>query len=188
MAWRRRLKVRRGGRPAKVDAKRRQTTRAGRAGEPDKGTSQLRRHKRRLTSRDDVEISGPGILFGHGHLDRQQYDLLDEVTGALRLLAASLGPRQNAIAGLWAAITGASTVAPYAMPTSVKPLADAARRRLARKLERLDGSKDLIVAIASDQPVPLILHAIEGRLDAQDHHDLEKLKGWLDALARRKHR
>jgi hypothetical protein len=153
------------------------------AGEPDQGTSELRRRKRQATTQVDVELTAAGILFGRDLLDRQQYDRLDEVTSLLRLLARNLGPRPDAVAGLWAALTGAMIGRGLVTPASVGPLAPIAQRKLARMLERLDGSRDLVIAIAENRPVRLVAHALAGRLDGADYVNLELLKTGLDRVA-----
>jgi hypothetical protein len=79
--------------------------------------------------------------------------------------------------------TGGATRNDLVVPSSVGPLADVAQRRLSRMLERLDGSRALIIALAEDRPVPLVEHAFAGRLDAADHAALEQLKAGLDNLA-----
>jgi hypothetical protein len=100
MARHRRQLARR-GRPRKIGAKRRATTVAGRSSEPDKGTRELRRRKRRATTREDLEISPIAVLFGRGLLDSTQYDTLALVADWLRRLAWNLGPKTHAVAGLW---------------------------------------------------------------------------------------
>jgi hypothetical protein len=73
-------------------------------------------------------------------------------------------------------------VATGGAPSSVGRLADIARRRLRRVLSRLDGSRDLVVAIVSGRTPPLVEHALAGRLDAADEAALAKLRIGLDAL------
>ena len=48
------------------------------------------------------------------------------------------------------------------------PGADAARTRLAR----LDGSRDLVIALAEGRVPPLVIHAVENRLTADDEVEL----------------
>jgi hypothetical protein len=62
----RRRRFERRGRPRLANAKRRQTTVAGRRGVPviDRGTNELRSRKRRLTTREDLEVNAVGILYG----------------------------------------------------------------------------------------------------------------------------
>jgi hypothetical protein len=102
MAWRRGRR----GRPHKANAKRRQTTVAGRRGEPDTGTTELRRRKRRATGREDLELTGAGVLFGHDLLDRQQFDTLGMITRLLQRLAVAWGGTDG-VTGLWLSITSA---------------------------------------------------------------------------------
>jgi len=101
-------RLERRGRPHQAKAKRRQTTPAGLQGEPDQGTAQLRRRKRRATTREDLEISPVAVLFGRGLLDATQYDTPGQVAEWLRRLAHNLGPRSDSVGGFWAALTGAA--------------------------------------------------------------------------------
>jgi hypothetical protein len=63
----------------------------------------LCQHKHRLTGEETIELSTAGILFGHGCIDRVQYDTLGNITLWLRRLARELGPRgigrQRAVGG-----------------------------------------------------------------------------------------
>ena len=107
MAWHKR------GRPRRANAKRRQTTVAGRRGEADTGTEELRRRKRRVTGREDLELTGAAVLFGHDLLDRQQFDTLGLITGLLQRLAVGWGGT-GGVSGLWLSITGALVRTGYA--------------------------------------------------------------------------
>ena len=49
-------------------------------------------------------------------------------------------------------------------------------------------SRELIVALAEDRPMPLVEHAVAGRLDAADHAILERLKDACDGISARKWR
>jgi hypothetical protein len=177
MAWRRR-RIEKRGRPRKPPVRA--------APEPDKGTSQLRRKKRQVTTRDNVELTAAGVLFGRGLIDAEQFDRLGEVTETLRLLARNLGPRPSAVAGLWQSLTGAMIGIVYqGVPSSVGPLAAVARSRLRQMLSKLDGSRDLVVAIARGDTPPLVEHALAGRLTTADQDALDRLKAGLDRLAAR---
>src|SRR6267143_3146325 len=101
MAWHKR------GRPRRANAKRRQTTVAGRRGEADTGTEELRCRKRRVTGREDLELTGAAVLFGHDLLDRQQFDTLGTITELLQRVARAWGGRDGNVTGLWQAITAA---------------------------------------------------------------------------------
>jgi len=74
MARKRRVggKRRHGGRKHNPNARRHQTTRAGRRSERDLGTPPLREKKRATTGREDVAMTPAGVLYGHGHLDSAQ--------------------------------------------------------------------------------------------------------------------
>jgi len=172
---------RRRGRRPDPNARRRQTTRAGRRGEIDRGTSALRRKKRALTSREDVELSGPGVLFGHQLIDRHQYDVLGCVTVLLRRIARACG-RTTSPAGLWSALlAAASRTAPSGEPV----IGDhGARRALERICRQLDGSRALVVQLADEHQLPPVcLRAVEGRLTPRDEVQLELLRRGLDGLS-----
>jgi hypothetical protein len=185
VAWRRRLDRR--GRPRKADGKRRPTTLAGRAPDRDEGTTELRRRKVRVTSRPDLEINGIGVLFGRGYLDTEQYDTLGSVVLWLERLARGWGGTGGCYA-LWLTITGALVPTAFVRPqnATVAGLADNARRQLVRALQRLDGNRELVIALAEGQAPPLVLRAIEDRLTSTDQEELVRLRDGLDHLAGRR--
>jgi hypothetical protein len=188
---RRRLKARRDrrdrrGRPRKADAKRRATTLAGRAPNRDEGTTELRRRKKQATARPDLEINAASVLFGRGLLSPEQYDILSTVTLWLQRLARGWGGL-GGVTGLWYSITGAAVPTGFVRPqnATVSGLADSARRQLVRALRQLDGSRDLVVALAEGQVPPLIAHVLEVRMTHADEAELARLREGLDRLAGR---
>jgi hypothetical protein len=102
------------GRPRKPDAQRRRTTLAGRRPPSDPGTDELRRRKRAATGREDLEVNGAAVLYGHDLLDRAQYDTLGTVTELLQRVGRAWGQRDGNLNGLWEAITGALTGTSFA--------------------------------------------------------------------------
>jgi hypothetical protein len=183
MISKKRRKFERRGRPRKANARYRATTLAERAPPPDPGTPQLRRLKLRATTRTDVEINGSGVLFGRGHLDAAQYDVLSTVTMWLSRLARGWGGT-GGVGGLWAVIIGAAVPTGFVRPQNViaAGIADGARRQLERALTRLDGSRDLVVSLAEGHTPPIVLHAIQDRFTGADEIELDKLRSALDAL------
>jgi hypothetical protein len=184
----RRRRLDRRGRPRKANARHRQTTVAGRRAPDDYGSDELRGRKLRATTRPDVEISAVGVLFGRGLIDAEQYDTLGTIVMWLERLArawAGLG----GVTGLWYSIIGAATPAPgYVRLTNdaASGLADGARRQLVKALQRLDGSRALIVALCEGQVPPLVLHVLEGRITPADQVELVRLCAGLDHLAGRR--
>jgi hypothetical protein len=177
---------RRRGRPVNPHARRRAITRAGRRGVEviDRGSEALRHHKRRVTGREDLPLDGAAVLFGHAHLDRQQFDALGLITQWLQRVARAWGGKDGSCAGLWMALLGAST----ATGNPVIPVphgADNARRQLTRALRRLDGSRDLVVALAEGRTPPLVLRAVERCLTREDEDDLGRLRAGLDRIGGR---
>jgi hypothetical protein len=107
------------------------------------------RRKHRLAGEETIELSTEGILFGRGCIDRVQYDTLGNITLWLQRLARELGPRGIGVRGLWAVIAGALVGTPsVVVPTGVGDGADQARSVLGCMLVRLDGSRELVIALA----------------------------------------
>ena len=183
MAYKRKARHRHaGGRKFNPHARRRSTTRRGRRGEDDRdyGSPLLRARKLAATSRDDVEMTPAGILFGHGHLDRYEYDTLGHVTGLLQRIARSFG-RGASPAGVWAALIAAASRTAPSTPDIVGDFG--ARRRLEQICRRLDGSRDLVLELAAEGPLPPIcLRALERRLTPRDLVQLESLRKSLDGV------
>lgn len=186
MASKRRRRLDRRGRPRQAKAKRRETTRAGRQGESDKGTNELRRCKRLATTREDLEISPIAVLFGRGLLDATQYDTLALVADWLRRLAWNLGPKPDAVAGLWAALTGAASSSHGIVPAGVGPAADQSRYVLRRLLRRLNGSRELVLDLAENRPIRLVMRVLEDQLTQADEIALAQLRHDLDRVAGRR--
>jgi len=183
MARRSRRTGRKRGRPRgrNPNARRYQTTRAGRRGEVDRGSELLRVKKLAVTSRFDIEMSAGGVLFGRGHLDREQYDKLSFVTELRRRIARSFG-RDASPAGVWLAIVAAASRTRPGMPTIVGD--QGARRALENICRRLDGSHALVLALAQEGSLPPIcVRAAEHRLTLRDSIELEILRKGLDEIS-----
>src|SRR6516165_4777892 len=144
---------RRRGRKFDPHAKRHRTDRAGRRGEVDYGSPRLRARKLALTMREDIEMTGAGVLYGHGHLDNAQYSALGWVTALLRRIARSFG-RDASPAGVWAAIVAAASRTSPGAPAIIGDYG--ARGTLARICRRLDGSRDLVLELAEEGQMPPI--------------------------------
>jgi hypothetical protein len=69
VAWRRHG----GARNADISAKRRQTTRLGSSGSPDRGTDELRNAVRRPLR---IEATAAGVLYGRGYISAMQFQLM----------------------------------------------------------------------------------------------------------------
>jgi hypothetical protein len=187
----RRRRLQRRGRPRQAQARRRATTLAGRRAPDDLGTSELRARKMRATTRGDLEISGAGVLYGRGHLDAEQYDVLATVTLWLERLARAWGGLGlGGVHALWLSIVGAMVPTAFVRPqnNTVAGLADGARRQLVRALNRLDGSRDLVVALAENRVPAIVLHVLNDKLTPADQVELDRLRTGLDALAGRRTR
>jgi hypothetical protein len=100
----------------------------------------------------------------------------------LRVLARYLGPKPDPIQALWTAIVGAAIRSNSGTPSSIGPLADMATWRLRGVLGRLNGSRDLVVALAENRVIPLIEHILSGDVTEADLADLGRLRVELDSL------
>jgi hypothetical protein len=181
MAWRRRD---RRGRPRKATARRRATTVAGRRAPDDLGTPELRLRKVRATTRDNLEINGVGVLYGRGLIDAEEYDTLGTIVIWLQRLARGWAGA-GGVHGLWTTIIGAATPTPgYVRPVNdvASGLADGARRQLVRALNRLDGSRSLVVSLAEGQVPALVLRVLDGKTTPADKVELERLRVSLDDI------
>src|SRR5215831_15260777 len=172
-------------RPYNPNARRHRTDRAGRRGEVDRGSEQLRSNKRLLTSREDLPLDPAGVLLGQELIDHQQYSTLSLITEWLQRQARAWGGKDGSVHGLWNTILAALTPTTSA-PGYVPPGADNARCRLARALQRLDGSRTLVTEIAEGRIPPLIVRAVERCLTKEDEADLDRLRQGLDRLTGRR--
>jgi hypothetical protein len=145
------------------------------------GSGPLRARKLRLTGRDDVEMTAAGILYGRGHLDNAQCSALAWLTLLLRQVADAMG-RSVPPSAVWAAITGALTRTAPGIEPIIGDLGG--RAQLQRVLARLDGSRDLMLELAAEGPLPPIcVRAVEHRLTPRDLVQLELLRRGLDGIS-----
>ena len=102
------------------------------------------------------------------------------MTGLLQRIARSFG-RGVSPAGIWNAILGALV---KTTPGFAPIIGDfGARRRLEQICRRLDGSRDLVLELAAEGPLPPIcLRALERRLTPRDLVQLELLRRGLDGV------
>ena len=122
-----------------------------------------------------------GVLYGFGHIDNAQYSALGWITLLLRRIARSFG-RDASPAGVWAALLAAASRTP---PSALAIIGDyGARDTLARICRRLDGSRDLVLELAAEGPMPPIcVRAVEHRLTPRDLAQLELLRKGLDGIS-----
>jgi hypothetical protein len=174
---------RRRGRPRRANAKRRQTTLAGRRPELDLGTSELRARKVQATTRGDLEINPAAALFGHGAIDAQQFETLGLLGLWLRTLARAWGGEMS-VTGLWSAITGGLIPVDWIGRNTdlAASLGVGARKQLARAVARLDGSRALVIGIIEGPTPPVVFRVIEGQTTRSAQVELERLRTSLDHL------
>jgi hypothetical protein len=151
------------------------------------GAEALRRRKRLLTGREDLPLDPAGVLLGRELIDQQQYSTLSLITDWLQRQARAWGGRDGSVNSLWSAIIAALTPT-HGGPSLTVPLgADNARYRLARALDKLDGCRTLVVTLAEGRIIPpLIIRAVERRLNHDDEAELDRLREGLDRLTGRR--
>jgi hypothetical protein len=140
----------------------------------------LRARKVAATGREDVELTSAGVLYGRGHLDNLEYSALGYVTQLRQRIARSFG-RGASPAGVWGAILGAL----IKTTPGFEPIVGdhGARRQLEQICRRLDRSRDLVIELAGEGPLPPIcLRALEHRLTPRDLVQLELLRKGLDGI------
>jgi hypothetical protein len=168
------------GRKPNPNARRRQTTRAGRRGEVDLGSDALRYWKMRLTGRPDLELVPSAVLYGRDLINAEQFDKLGWLCLLLRRISAACG-RGFTVGGLWASLLAAgSRGTSFQLPL----LGDQnARMQLSVACRSMNGSRELIIGLAEGIEVPgLVLRAVERQLTAEDMQVLEQLRADLDAF------
>jgi hypothetical protein len=83
---------------------------------------------------------------------------------------------------VWAAIVAAASRTPPGAPVIIGDYG--ARDTLARICRRLDGSRDLVLELAAEGPMPPIcVRAVEHRLTPRDLVQLELLRKGLDGIS-----
>jgi hypothetical protein len=122
--------ARRAGRPRTLNAKRRETTVAGRTPETDPGTAELRRHRIAATTSAELPNDLFGILLGRQWISTVEYRTSCEFADLVRTVHRSLGLTEASPAGTWRNILAASQVNGVTFTNS--NAAERARRALVR--------------------------------------------------------
>ena len=98
------------GRPRQANARRRKTTRAGRAPEPDRGTVEIRQFRRLAGGHLDTEITPLSLLFSRGLVDQQALDAGQKYAATVAIARFALGLPQDSVASLWRRLVAGGTV------------------------------------------------------------------------------
>jgi hypothetical protein len=122
-----------------------------------------------------------GVLYGQGHLDNDNAQYSGWVTQLLQRIARNFG-RGMSPAGVWAAIIAAASRTAPGMPPIIGDYS--ARDALARICRRLDGSRDLVLALAEERRFPdIVMRVVERRLAPRDLVQLELMRKGLDGIS-----
>jgi hypothetical protein len=135
-------KKRKRGRPYNPEAKRHQTTRAGRRGEVerDTGSKQLRRIRRRLTGSEDLPDDVLGVLLGRGLITLPEYQAGRDVAELLDV-AGMMGR----VHSVWVAVLAGGR---FGHTPGEGAAAEWARRALARVAWWIDDEAALALVLA----------------------------------------
>lgn len=177
------------GRPADPNARRRQTTRAGRKGQPyvDFGTAEARARRLLATGLESLPVDPLAILLGRGHIDNRQYAAGRDLGEQLALVRAGLGVVGDGTQSAWSRIlAGGGGGGGKSEPPSI----ERAWRLLARLRRRIGSERTaaLTFAIADGEWTPLgypIIQAIlAGRLDSSLRAVVALVQHGLDRVAK----
>jgi hypothetical protein len=89
------------GRPRKANARRRQTTKAGRSPPPDFGTSQLRKHKLVLAGSVIAEADCLSVLYGRKLIDEAAFRARRRYAFLTALARRGWGLQEGSVNDLW---------------------------------------------------------------------------------------
>jgi hypothetical protein len=166
--WKR---IERRGRPPSATAKRRQTTRVGRAPEIDKGTRELRDHRRQVTGREDLVGDLGGLLLGRGLIDAEEHGVLLALIELRRVLARAFSTR---VTNNWTALLAGARGGYMNGAVALPPATDRAIR--------------ILTWCRGDLP-PLAWGAVEDAIDGIFPGELDvfaaRLRWALDLIRRR---
>src|SRR6516164_8681806 len=98
------------GRKRKFAARRRETTRNGRAGIVDPGSYTLRRHRALLTGDPDLPVDPLGVLLGRGLIDLAAYHAGRGLGELLATIRAGVYGSPGSVNGLWLAIMAGGAI------------------------------------------------------------------------------
>lgn len=160
------------GRPADAQAKRRQTTRAGRRGEvveADRGTRELRRSRRMATGSEDLPADALGMLLGRAVITLQEYHAGRDVAELLDVARRALG-LVGRVHSVWASVLAGGRF-------GRSPIEGAAAEWARRMLDRVRQW------IGDDSIFELVLAVAEDELPGSGR-DVDRLRIGLDRVAR----
>lgn len=171
------------GRPPQPTAKRRATTRQGRATGFDPvelPTDELRFKRLAMTLREDLPHDEPlAVLYGHGLITTEQYNTGRDIAEQLARIE-----RGDMVATVWQRILGApgGGAIDYAPMT---PAAERAARLIHRLMDRLSPEETRLFAVCAGYWTPLTLRVAMGvTLRRNERQELAVLQSGLDRIAR----
>lgn len=159
----RRKSGRKRGRPRQEHARRRETTRAGRRGNPfiDRGTDQLRIRKLAIAGRENIDLSDTiGILAARGIINAEETIVLRVLQISLDTVRRGRGLTADmSVNSLWAALQAGGHRS-NAWPT---PTNDGRRSPADAALERLTMVRNAFFVVGKLDQLDAIMNIVEGR-------------------------
>lgn len=171
------------GRPRKEGARRRETTRALRRGERDRGSDRLRLQRIALTGREDLPVDPLGVLHGRDHLGQAQYHAGRDIGDLIEVVQRSLGVATGSVQGGWLAILSGGAIRGAA---PVSGAASGALRLLDKLRDRIADPvmAEVTFAICAGEWRPCVMQVMRGRLTAYGRFELACLDQGLAIIAR----
>jgi hypothetical protein len=173
------------GRKRKPNARRRETTRAGRAGITDPGSRLLRQQRYLLTGDPDLPVDPLGVLLGRGRIDAVQYHAGRDLQELLETIRTGLYGNPGSVQGSWLAILAGGAIRGPA--SNIAGPALWALRNLARIQARIS---DPMVCVETMRTCSgewtdcVTALALCRQLLAYQSRDLVRIKDGLETVAR----
>jgi hypothetical protein len=159
------------GRKSNPNAKRRQTTRAGRRADPDAVVQLAKRRRARLTLRADLEPTPLGVLLGRNVISRQQYDAALYYAALVAIWRKAFGLSDGSVEPMYRRfLAGQVDGNTGAGDATVRTVADLAAREISRFDSLLSvPARDVVRAIGDGTWLPCVATLVQ--------HDIRFAKG-----------
>ena len=173
------------GRRYNPNSKRNQTTRAGRRGERDRGSDQLRLQRLALTGSEELPVDPLGVLFGRKLISTAQYNAGREIGELLEVVRRGLVGNAGSVQGSWLAILSGGAIRGHA-ELRISAAATFAIRVLDKLRERIANQAIVVItfAVCAGEWRPCALNAMVRIRSRDGRREFRLLTAGLDVVAR----
>jgi hypothetical protein len=164
------------------EAKRNQSTRAGRRDGPDRGVAKVRRERLLATGSESLPVDPLGVLLGRGMIDLGAYNAGRDIGELLETVRIGLVGNAGSVQGSWLAILTGGAIRGQA--ASVSSAAEHALRKIAKIRQAIGNAETagVVFAVCGGSWEPFVLTIL---LDRKNFgHGLKLLRAGLDRVAR----